>query len=149
NRWPPSIAPGKVTFMAHRVPLALAAIAAVMLSVLIGPPVYAGVNSWTSNGPTGELVEALAIDPSTPTTLYAGTLGGVFKSTDAGGSWTAITTGLTNLEVQAIAIDPSTPTTLYAGTGGGMFKSTDAGGSWTAMNAGLSNLDVQAIAINP
>src|SRR5437773_8389389 len=31
------------TFMAHRVPLALAAIAAVMLSVLIGPPVYAGV----------------------------------------------------------------------------------------------------------
>src|SRR5207244_3960097 len=110
------IAPGKVTFMAHRVPLALAAtIAAVMLSLLIGPPVYAAVNSWTSNGPAGELVDALVISPSTPTTLYAGTLGGVFKSTDAGSSWT--NTGLTY--VHALAINPSTPTTLYAGTDGG------------------------------
>ena len=62
-------------------------------------------------------VHALAIDPATPTTLYAGTDGGgVFKSTDGGGSWSAVNTGLTDTYVHALAIDPATPTTLYAGT---------------------------------
>ena len=42
--------------------------------------------------------------------------GGVFKSTNGGGSWTAINTGLTNPNVLALAIDPSAPATLYAGT---------------------------------
>ena len=76
--------------------------------------------------------------------------GGVFKSTDGGGSWTAINTGLTNTEVQALAIDPSAPGTLYAGTyAGGVFKSTDAGVSWTEMNAGLATPNVTALAIDP
>jgi len=39
-------------------------------------------------GPPGGVVSALAIDPSTPATLYAGTEGsGVFKSTDGSASW--------------------------------------------------------------
>src|SRR4029453_10459669 len=52
-------------------------------------------------------------------TLYAGTNGGVFQSTDGGSSWNAVNTGLTVLTVGALAIDPATPTTLYAGTDGG------------------------------
>ena len=40
-------------------------------------------------------VPALALDPTTPTTLYAGTDDGVFKSTDGGGSWSPVNTGLT------------------------------------------------------
>ncbi len=78
---------------------------------------------WVSNGPEGHTVFALAIDPATPSTLYAGTFGGgVFKSTDSGGSWSAVNTGLTNTSVRALAIDPATPSTLYAGTlGGGVF----------------------------
>jgi len=40
--------------------------------------VSAGTNVWTSNGLEGESINALAIDPVTPTTLYAGTDGGVF-----------------------------------------------------------------------
>src|SRR6516225_7902247 len=86
--------------------------------------------AW-AQGPT---ILALAIDPATPTTLYAGTEGGgAFKSTDGGDSWTAINNGLTNLSVRALAIDPCTPMNIYAGTfGGGAFKSTDGGDSWTA-----------------
>ena len=136
---------------------------------------------------------ALAIDPATPATLYAGTRwrglqvhrlrrhlgrrqhgpdepltstpwpsiprppprstpghdGGVFKSTDAGGTWAAANTGLTNLIVHALAIDPTAPATLYAGTySGGVFKSTDAGGTWAAVNAGLPYLPVQALALD-
>ena len=58
----------------------------------------------------------------------------MFKSTDAGGTWTAVNTGLTNATVLALAINPSTPTILYAGTFGGVFKSTNAGGSWSIAN---------------
>ena len=92
---------------------------ALLMSLSQPHTVSAGTNVWTSNGPEGGTIRALAIDPATPTTLYAGTYGGVFKSTDGGGSWSAVNTGLTNTEVSALAIDPATPTTLYAGTYGG------------------------------
>ena len=39
----------------------------------------AGANQWTSIGPDGGPINALAIDPSHPATLYAGTGGGVFQ----------------------------------------------------------------------
>ena len=85
----------------------------------------------------------------TPATLYAGTAGGVFKSSDGGESWAAANTGLTNLSVQALAINPTTPATLYAGTGGGVFRSTDSGGTWAAFNMGLPSLNVSALALDP
>src|SRR5262245_40581807 len=86
--------------------------------------VHAGHNVWTSLGPAGvSVITALAIDPSTPTTLYAGAAirggrlnaglagVGVYKSTDGGSSWFAGNTGLSNTPlVTALAIDPLTPT---------------------------------------
>ncbi len=114
--------------------------------------VSAGIGVWTSIGPEGGYINALAIDPATPDTLYAGIYrGGVFKSTNGGGSWEAANTGLpSNTDVRALAIDPATPATLYAGTnGGGVFKSTNGGGSWEAANTGLTNNVVLALAIDP
>ena len=73
---------------------------------------------------------SLAIDPVTPTTLYAGTQG-VWKSTDGGATWTI--TGLTDREQYSLAIDPVTPTTLYAGRSGAIARSTDGGASWTSV----------------
>jgi len=90
-----------------------------------------GIDSWTStNGPEGGWIRAVAIDPVTPATLYAVVYGGgVFKSTNGGGSWSSVNTGLTNRDVTTLAVDPLTPATLYVGTssGGGnsLFKSTD------------------------
>jgi len=107
---------------------------------------------WTSDGPFGGAeVFALAINPTTPTTLYAGTHhGGVFESTNGGSSWNAVNTGLTDTSVLALAINPTTPTTLYAGTNsGGVFQSTNGGSSWSAVNTGLPFPDVSALAINP
>ena len=96
---------------------------------------HGGPDPLTSIRPGGGIINVLAIDPATPTTLYAGTASGVFKSTDGGGSWRAVNAGLTALHVRALALDPATPTTLYAGTyGGGVCKSTDGGGSWRAVN---------------
>src|SRR5256885_4500564 len=91
-----------------------------------------------------------SIDPETPTTLYAGTYGGVFKSTDGGGSWSAANVGLSATSVLALAIDPQASITLYAGTsGGGVFKSSDGGGSWSAANGGPNATSVLALAIDP
>lgn len=120
----------------------------------------AGVNTWTTNGPERGDIRALAIDPTNPATLYAGTLGGgVFKSSNGGTSWSAINNGLdTSFVVSALVIDPTTPATVYAGTGnglvsggdaGGVFKSTNGGESWTATNAGLTSTAVFALAIDP
>jgi len=74
---------------------------------------HAGINVWTSNGLGGGLVSALPIDPTTSTTLYAGSDGGgVFKSTDGARTWVAANTDLTISlygGVFAVAIDPRTP----------------------------------------
>jgi hypothetical protein len=50
-----------------------------------------------------------------PATLYAGTCnGGVFRSPNSGGAWTAANTGLGNPFVDALAPDLTGVTTLYA-----------------------------------
>jgi photosystem II stability/assembly factor-like uncharacterized protein len=76
-----------------------------------------------STGLTNTDVGALAIDPATPNTLYAGTSdGGVFMSDDGGESWRAINAGLTATDVLALAIDPR-GSNLYAATpSGGVFS---------------------------
>jgi len=119
--------------------------------VLVGAcPTQGGVNVWTSYGPEGGRVSALAVDPMTPRTLYAGTGAGVFKSTDGGGTWNAANTGQPlnkNLTVTSLAIDPTTPSTLYAAGSGGVFKSTNGGDTW---NVALSDSRyVTTLAIDP
>lgn len=105
-----------------------------------------GGDGWSSivSGITGDTIHDIAIHPSNTNTLYAVTQNGVFKSTNAGGSWN--NKGCT--EVQAIEIDPTGPDTLYAGTWNGVFRSTDGGDTWTAMNDGLQSLHITSLDIS-
>lgn len=90
---------------------------------------------------------ALAINPQTPTTLYAGTNGEeAFKSTNGGATWSAINSGLTSLVVQTLVIDPYTLTIVNAGTSSGVFKSSDGGTTWTGT---LTNTDVRILVLDP
>jgi hypothetical protein len=101
-------------------------------------------------GLTDLSINALAIDPSAPATLYAGTLlGSVFKSMNGGQSWTAVNSGLTGSIVEALVVDSSGPATLYVGTFGGVFKSVDGGGSWTSDERRPDSSTVNALAIDP
>jgi photosystem II stability/assembly factor-like uncharacterized protein len=61
---------------------------------------------------------ALAPDPVDPETLYAGTRqDGVFKSTDAGETWSPVGTWPAGVILQrGLAVDPADPSILYAGT---------------------------------
>ena len=83
----------------------------------------AETGTWTRLPLHATNVNSLAINPLTPTTLYAGTAsGGVFRSTDSGDHWTAVNTGLSSPWVVSVGIDPLTPATLYAGTDGSVFR---------------------------
>ncbi len=109
-----------------------------------------GGNTWNAvnTGLTSTVVRALAIDPLTPNTLYAGLQTGLFKTTDGGESWEASGSGLNPaLGVGAIAIDPVTPSTVYASTSEGLFKSVDAGASWEA--TGLADQFIRLVAVDP
>ncbi len=75
-------------------------------------------HSLTTGLPSNADVEAVVINPATPSTLYAGTFGnGIYRSTDNGATWLTATTGITlPMYIQnALAVHPLTPTIVYAG----------------------------------
>ena len=121
------------------------AIASVLLAfvfLLAGPTLrpLAAQESWVPTGPAGGIVGSLVIHPDDPRILWAGTSGGVFKSTNGGASWTPTNQGLTGLRISALAVAPSDPETLYAAvrapfSGTGVFRSTDGGATWTRASA--------------
>jgi uncharacterized repeat protein (TIGR01451 family) len=62
-------------------------------------------------------VNALTVDPVSPTNVYAGTSpGGIFKSTDGGANWIQSNAGFPNSATNAIAVNFNNPAVVYAGT---------------------------------
>ena len=95
----------------------------------------------------GGLVTALLLDPDSPSTVYAATARGLYRSTDSGASWERRNRGLEGHSVLALAVDPSTHM-LYAATdGAGVYKSADGGGVWAAANLGLTSRYVGVVAV--
>ena len=89
-----------------------------------------------TNGPYSGTIRCIAINGSN---TFAGTTGGIYLSTDNGGSWTPVNNGLSCLDVKALAISGNN---IFAGTiGGGMFLSTDNGSNWKAVNNGLPGIN--------
>ena len=127
------------------------------------PRVSVGTSPWASLGPgvVSGRTRSLLIDPQNPNTMYAGAVtGGVWKSTDAGQHWVALTDGLPNLTVGAMAMDPADSSTLYAGQGEeysyhpglGIYKSSDAGATWTLLAGTAQSADfayVNRIVVSP
>jgi hypothetical protein len=107
--------------------------------------------SWQSinNGlPGSAAVLALAIDPQSTSTLYAGTdSAGCFKSTDGGSQWVPAAQGLAESTSQFdLGIDPLTPSILYAAASANVYKSTSGGDGWSVILDTFSN---SSVAIDP
>jgi photosystem II stability/assembly factor-like uncharacterized protein len=121
------------------------------------PSVGAGTSQgsagvWVpTKGPGGGPAMAVAVAPSAHDVVYAGTIGGIFRSTNAGRTWTSA--GLTGPPsstaawppslpgATALVVDPRSPSTVYATRNdrwqnGGvtytrpLFKTTNGGRSW-------------------
>jgi photosystem II stability/assembly factor-like uncharacterized protein len=95
-------------------------------------------------------VQVVALAPSSPVNLYAGTLQhGVFKSVNSGTGWDAKNSGLKAL-IEYMALDPTDKNIIYAGIpDSGVFRSSDGGINWVSRNAGLGSQQVAALAISP
>ena len=111
-----------------------------------------GGNTWTpvKVGPPSSLVVSMAIDPINPSKIYAGTIEGIYRSTDGGSTWMSPgkrSPGLGGLTPGALAIDPKTPSTLYAANISGVSKSTDSGDSWT--QTALTHIYAFVVAVDP
>jgi len=130
----------------------LVLVAVVLLSLLWPTCLQASeLIKWDPpGGPLGGTIKALAISPQNPDLIYAATLNGVFKSTDAGMRWTHLVQGqLQYQEINALAIDPSDDGTVYAGGEEGLFRTIDAGRYWVQLENGLTNDFVLSLAIHP
>jgi len=74
-------------------------------------------------------VQEILYQPGTPTTLFAATSDGVYRSTNSGGSWTLIHNVALAMDM---SFSPADPNTLYvtcgdfASTGTGIYKCTNA-----------------------
>lgn len=99
-----------------------------------------GGNTWTPTGLTNQVTQQarindLYIHPNYPDTLLAATTGGIFRTTDAGATWTSVKTGGHNEIIQK----PNDPDVLYvssrSGTSNRIFKSTNNGISWVSLSS--------------
>lgn len=109
----------------------------------------AGVAKSTDHGKTFRMVNkglvdygmySLAVDVQNPDIAYAGTEGGLHKSTDGGESWTFIPgtekkalriTSERAKSVRSVAPDPSDSNIVYAASPSGkIYKSTDGAATW-------------------
>jgi photosystem II stability/assembly factor-like uncharacterized protein len=136
-----------------------------------------GASNWTQLGPTaipkgqtygtGRVlvtgrVTAIAIDPTDSNVVFLGAAqGGVWRSSDRGDHWAAMTDNAPSLAIGALAIDPNNHQTIYAGTGeanfaqdsyygAGILRSTNGGTSWTQLGgATFTGLRIARIAVTP
>lgn len=90
------------------------------------------------------------LDPITSTTVYAG-CDEIYKSTNKGDNWTAITNGQTNGNIfTKLAIAPSNAMVIYAAHGYNSLITTNNGGtSWTNLTPPNTTDELTGIAIDP
>jgi photosystem II stability/assembly factor-like uncharacterized protein len=121
------------------------------------------VGNWAPLGPTTSTggyagigrINCIAFDPGNSSVIYIGSAGGgVWKTTNGGTSWTALTDFVGSLGASDILVDPANPNTLYLATGDGdgrdspsigVLKSTDGGASWSATGLNWVRSDLRYI----
>ncbi len=97
----------------------------------------------------GDTLSSVAVAASEPATVYvSNTMLGVFRSDDAGASWTALDAPKKVLDVVVSTRDAGV---VWAACGAdGIHRSLDRGKTWTAMNEGLTKgCAIREIALHP
>jgi photosystem II stability/assembly factor-like uncharacterized protein len=109
-----------------------------------------GGGSWErrDTGVGGKQVLSVALDPAAPSTLYAATDKGLYRSIDAGRTWKLLPK-MAGAVTQVVTA-PTTPTGVYAFlSGSGVMRSTDRGQTWTPARSGLGALPILDLVVDP
>jgi hypothetical protein len=111
---------------------------AILAALILASPtmVLAGVNVWTPLGPEGGQFFQVAVDPASPSTLWATGLAGAFKSSDGGGHWAQLFSDRGG----ARGIATAAGTVLLVDVSQQIRMTTDGGSSWSLITNGLPAL---------
>jgi len=88
---------------------------------------------WTKikSGTMPVNVDSLAIDPTKPNTMYAGTWWRAYKTTDGGSNWRLIRDGMIDdSDVFTMNIDRRNPEHVYSSACSGIYESMNGGEKW-------------------
>ena len=126
--------------------------------------IYASTNAgrswvwWSQVAPrAGYVVDDILVDAADPKVMYVGAWrarvnggGGVFKSTDRGRSWRALS-DMAGQTVRAVAQVRHQPRLLVAGTLDGVFRSENAGQSWERISPPYHQeiRNIESLALDP
>jgi len=130
-------------------------------NAVVDPALFKGMQYRLVGPSRGGRVTTVTGVPSQPRTFYMGVAsGGLFRTTDGGGTWTPIADGQIPLgSMGSIAVADSDPNVIYVGTGSdgvrsnvstgrGVYKSVDGGATWQF--AGLPEAgQIGAVRIHP
>ena len=107
-----------------------------------------GGATWTKCALPGQLLLhlLLLVSPTDHNTVFAGTLYGVCRSTDAGLTWTQQSTNNYNYR---IVTAPGDPNTMYSAAYTTVYRSTDAGLTWSAPGSGIQGTTVRTVLTVP
>ncbi|MFH0893146.1 MAG: T9SS type A sorting domain-containing protein [Bacteroidota bacterium] len=95
----------------------------------------------------GAWLTPYCMHPSDHLMLFAG-YGDVYKTTDAGNTWNAISTNLTSgSSIKELAVAPSDPNTIYASVSSGLYRTHDGGSTWQSSTP-FPGLYIKSIAID-
>jgi hypothetical protein len=123
----------------------------ISLLVLILSIIISAQNFWqATNGPDNNPIFSLIVTKDG--TLIAGGLGGLFRSTNNGDNWTAVTGNISSKMISAIAQHPTGElfalghdTQTYIVT---IYMSTDDGVQWTGIQTGFELFTTKCLAIS-
>ncbi|MFM7543785.1 MAG: VPS10 domain-containing protein [Ignavibacteria bacterium] len=101
-----------------------------------------------NTSPTGAWITPFVLHPRNPKVLYAG-YHRIFKTTDRGDSWTAISPVLNSDLLQYLAISPSDENTIYAATPDSLYGTTDGGQNWKYISIGIPSAHISNITVDP
>jgi photosystem II stability/assembly factor-like uncharacterized protein len=107
---------------------------AVMVLSASSTPAAATEGAWTMAGPSNAVVTAIAASQSSPGHVYAGDqTGGMWRSTDDGGSWVGVPlpgSSSSSSPVEKVAVSPDDANVVIATRGCNLYASSDGGASW-------------------
>ncbi|MBS0149994.1 MAG: hypothetical protein JSR31_03575 [Nitrospira sp.] len=98
-----------------------------------------------SHGMSHSRVIAMAVDPSYPATVYAGTKGdAVYKSHDGGQRWVSMRLGLDDATISSVVnqflFDPANAQHIFIATTMGVFETKNGGEQWVKRMEGMKEV---------